>query len=201
MTQAAQWGNWRPQSRSGEGVQRVRAWFRQVACPKCNSAIGRACRSNAGYPADHHRARRDAAGQPPYEEWRKAGLFQMPAPGPAAVPAILGNSRTMRTDFGVDQPIGDSVAIVSHVLADRLAIILGDESALDRFDDAARALVLARGPIGSADLVTVLTMQIANLVGIIAGPHGDPEAMFTGLVRDQIALTRRLEDIQKDIPE
>ncbi|WP_421106962.1 hypothetical protein [Streptomyces sp. NEAU-S77] len=40
------------------------------------------------------------------------------------------------------------MAIVSHVLADRLGIGLGDEATIDRLDDAARTLVLARGPIG-----------------------------------------------------
>ncbi|MEU7665677.1 hypothetical protein [Streptomyces lincolnensis] len=45
------------------------------------------------------------------------------------------------------------MAIVSHVMADRLGIGLGDDPTIDRLDDAARTLVLARGPLGSADLV------------------------------------------------
>lgn len=43
MTQAAQWGHWRPQFRSGEETKRIRAWYRRVACPGCSAAIGRAC--------------------------------------------------------------------------------------------------------------------------------------------------------------
>ncbi|QMV04384.1 hypothetical protein GJU35_43925 [Streptomyces lincolnensis] len=38
-------------------------------------------------------------------------------------------------------------------MADRLGIGLGDDPTIDRLDDAARTLVLARGPLGSADLV------------------------------------------------
>ncbi|MBA6439111.1 hypothetical protein [Streptomyces sp. GMR22] len=59
------------------------------------------------------------------------------------------------------------MAIVSHVLADRLGIGLGDDPTIDRLADAARTLVLARGPIGSADLVTVLAVQVGILAGII----------------------------------
>ncbi|MFF1649952.1 hypothetical protein [Streptomyces sp. NPDC058240] len=199
MTQAARWGHWRPQFRSGEAVKRVRAWNRRVACPNCNATIGRACRTAAGHPTDHHRARRDAAGPPPYEEWRKEGLFQ--TPGPASIPAILVDSHTRCTDFRIDQPLGDAVAIVSHVLADRLGISLGDEPALDRLDDAARALALARGPMGSADLVTVLAMQVAVLASTIAGPHGDPEATFTGLFRDQVDRVRRQQNPPKSTSE
>ncbi|MFE7403202.1 hypothetical protein [Streptomyces sp. NPDC057557] len=192
-------GHWRPQFRSGEETKRLRAWYRQVACPKCEAPAGRACRTAAGHPTDRHRARRDAAGSPPYEDWKKEGLFQHL--GPAAIPAILVDCQTTRDDFGVDQPLGDAVAIVSHVLTHRLGIGLGDEPTLDRLDDAARALALARGPIGSADLVTVLAAQVATLASIIAGPHGDPEAMYTGLIRDQVDLARRQRDAEKSISE
>ncbi|MFD9604774.1 hypothetical protein [Streptomyces sp. NPDC059970] len=86
-------------------------------------------------------------------------------------------------------------------IPNRLGIGLGDEPTLDRLDDAARALALARGPIGSADLVTVLAAQVATLASIIAGPHGDPEAMYTGLIRDQVDLARRQRDAEKSISE
>lgn len=66
---------------------------------------------------------------------------------PPVTPAIHENSRTASGQFGIDQPLGHTVAIVSHVLADRLGIGLADDATLDRFDDAARALVRPRrGP-------------------------------------------------------
>ncbi|MEV3898493.1 zinc finger domain-containing protein [Streptomyces anulatus] len=169
---------WRPQFRSGEETKRIRAWYRRVACPKCDAPAGRACR--------------DAAGSPPYEKWQEEGLFQ--PPGPAEPPAILVDSQTKRADFNIDQPLGDAVAIVSHVLAHRLGISRGDEPTLDQFDEAAHALIHDRGPIGSADLVTVLAAQVANLASIIAGPFGDPEAMYTTMIRDQVAQARRLQE-------
>ncbi|WP_245608090.1 zinc finger domain-containing protein [Streptomyces hokutonensis] len=199
MNQTAPWGHWRPQFRSGEESQRIRAWYRRIPCPGCKAAIGRACRSASGHPTDHHRARRDAAGPLPYEEWRKEGLFQ--SSGPPVIPAILEESHTASGEFGIDQPLGDAVAIVSHVLADRLGILLADESTLDRFDDAARTLVLARGPIGSADLVTVLASQVAKLATIIAGPFNDPETVFTTLIRDQVGLARQQQKARKSAAE
>ncbi|MFE7043132.1 hypothetical protein ACFU9X_27950 [Streptomyces atratus] len=199
MTEASQWGHWRPQFRSGEETKRIRAWYRRVACPKCEVPAGRACRTAAGHPTDRHRARRDAAGSPPYEEWKKEGLFQ-PAE-PAEFPAILVDCQAARYEFNVDQPLGDAVAVVSHVLAHRLGIGLGDEPTLDQFDDAARALALARGPIGSADLVTVLAAQVATLATIIAGPLGDPEVMYAAVIRDQIAQARQRQKAEKSIPE
>ncbi|WP_392757185.1 hypothetical protein [Streptomyces sp. LN590] len=107
----------------------------------------------------------------------------------------------MRNEYNVDQSLGDAVAIVSHVLANRLGIGLGDDPTLDQLDDAARALALARGPEGSADLVTVLATQVAALVGTIAGPHGDPEAMFTDLIRDRVDLARQQRDTRRRISE
>ncbi|WP_326607446.1 hypothetical protein OG930_38505 [Streptomyces sp. NBC_01799] len=68
------------------------------------------------------------------------GLFQTPRP--EAIPAILVDSHTMHGDYGVDQPLGDAVAIGSHVLPNRLGIGLGDDATLDRLDDAARAWAL-----------------------------------------------------------
>ncbi|MEV7906616.1 zinc finger domain-containing protein [Streptomyces anulatus] len=192
MTDHGQRRTWRPQFRSGEETKRIRAWYRRVACPKCDAPAGRPCRTAAGYPTDRHRARRDAAGSPPYEKWQEEGLFQ--PPGPAETPAILVDSQAKRADFKVDQPLGDAVAIVSHVLAHRLGISLGDEPTLDQFDEAAYALALARGPIGSADLVTVLAAQVASLAGIIAGPFGDPEATYTAVIRDQVTQARRLQE-------
>ena len=199
MTQATQWGQWRLQFRSDEGTRRIRAWYRRVACPGCKAAIGRACRTAAGHPTDHHRARRNAAGTPPYEEWKKKGLFQMP--GPTVIPTILEDSRTASGEFGIDQPLGDAVAMVSHVLADRLGIALADDAVLDRLDDAARTLVLARGPIGAADLVTVLASQVATLTNILAGGAITPETVYTALVRDQVNLARQREKARKSAPE
>ncbi|MFZ4269184.1 zinc finger domain-containing protein [Streptomyces arboris] len=198
MTDHKQRHPWRTRFRSGEETKRIRAWYRRVACPKCDALAGRACRTAAGYPTDSHRARSDAAGSPPYRKWQEEGLFQ--PPGPAESPAILVDCQTMRADFNVDQPLGDAAAIVSHVLTHRLGISLGDEPTLDQLDEAARALTFSRGPIGSADLVTVLATQVANLAGIIAGPFGDPEAMYTAMIRDQVAQARRLQE-EKSITE
>ncbi|MFI7301461.1 hypothetical protein [Streptomyces sp. NPDC050121] len=156
-----------------ENVQpflRVRAWYRNVACPNCGAAVGRPCRTAAGNSTDRHRARRDAAGPLPYHQWREEGVI------PPELPAILKDSYAARLQFNIDQPLGDIVAIVRHVLANRLGLV--DESALDRLDDAARALVLARGAVGSADLVTVLATQVARLARHIAGPY-DPDTVFT----------------------
>ncbi|MGW2707221.1 hypothetical protein [Streptomyces sp. NPDC001340] len=78
------------------------------------------------------------------------------------------------------------MAVVSYVLADRLGIGLADDVTIDWLDDAARTLVLARGPMGSADLVTTLASQVVTLAVIVAGPDSDPEAVFTGLISEQV---------------
>lgn len=90
------------------------------------------------------------------------------------------------------------MAIVRHVLANPLGLV--DEAALDRLDDAARALVLARGPAGSADLVTVLATQVAKLARHIAGPY-DPDTVFTGLIREQLDLARQQQKARKSVSE
>lgn len=147
MTQQERWGHWQPGFGSGELVRLVRAWYRRAECSACHSAAGRACRSPSGYSTEHHRVRRDAAGQPPYEEWRKRGLI--PEIKHIPVPAVLEASRAARDEFGVDESVGDAVAVVRRILADLLGIALGDDTTLDRLDDATRALVLARGPEGA----------------------------------------------------
>ncbi|MFB7509165.1 hypothetical protein [Streptomyces broussonetiae] len=68
---------------------------------------------------------------------------------------------------------------------------LGDDPTIDRLDDAARTLVRARGPIGSADLVTVFAVQVGILADLIAGPHSDPETVYTDLVREHVARARQ----------
>ncbi|MDX2993359.1 zinc finger domain-containing protein [Streptomyces scabiei] len=192
MTQADQWEQQRPQTGSGELGLRVRAWYRNVACPNCGAAVGRACRTAAGNSTDHHRARRDAAGPLPYQQWREEGVI------PPELPAILKDSYAARLQFNIDQPLGDTVAIVRHVLANQLGLV--DESSLDRLDDAARALVHARGPVGSADLVTVLATQVARLARHIAGPY-DPDAVFTGLIREQVDRARQLQKARQGASE
>ncbi|WP_406277329.1 hypothetical protein [Embleya sp. NBC_00896] len=189
MTQQERWGHWRPQFRSGESVRLIRAWYRRVECPACNAAAGRACRSPSGYSTSHHRVRRDAAGQPPYEEWSKQGLI--PENKRMPVPAVLDASRAAQDEFGIDESLGDAVAVVRHILADLPGIALGDDTTLDRLDDAIRALVLARGPEGSADVITVLTSQVATLTLRLAGPDGDPAALLTTLIRSQVDHVRR----------
>ncbi|MFD5555185.1 hypothetical protein ACFWIA_15270 [Streptomyces sp. NPDC127068] len=195
MSQQEQWGQWRRQCRSGETIRRVRAWYRRVECPVCRSADGRACRSPAGYPTEHHRARRDAAGPPPYEEWTQQGLIPEDRLVPA--PAVLDASRTARNEFGIDESLGDAVAVVRHILADRLGLALGDDTTLDRLDEVVRALVLARGPEGSADVITVLASQVATLTLGLAGPDGDPEGLFAASIRSQVDLARRQQRTER----
>jgi len=116
---------------------------------------------------------------------------------PAGAPGDK-DSYAARLQFNIDQPLGDTVAIVRHILADQPG--LADESALDRLDEAARALVLAHGPVGSADLVTVLATQVARLARHIAGPY-DPDAVFTGLIREQVDRARQLQKARKGVSE
>jgi hypothetical protein len=80
-----------------------------------------------------------------------------------------------------------------------LGLSLADELTLDRLDDAAHALVLARWPIGSADLVTVLATQVARLAGIIAGPYDDPDAVFTCLIREQVDRASQQQTGRKSV--
>ncbi|MFE4336432.1 hypothetical protein ACFRQM_45950 [Streptomyces sp. NPDC056831] len=49
--------------------------------------------------------------------------------------------------------------------------------------------------------MTVLAAQAVAPVCIIAGPHGDPEATFTGLFRNQVDLVRRQQNAQKKTSE
>ncbi|OPC76795.1 hypothetical protein B4N89_45810 [Embleya scabrispora] len=189
MTQQERWGHWRPAFRSGESVRLVRAWYRRVECPACGAAAGRACRSPSGYATNEHRARRDAAGQPPYEEWRQQGLI--PENRHIPVPALLDACRAAREEFGIDESVGDAVAVVRNVLTDLIGIALGDDTTFDRLDDATRALVLARGPEGSADVITVLASLVVTLTRRLAEPDGDPDALLTALIRSQVDHARR----------
>nr|MDT0521282.1 hypothetical protein [Streptomyces sp. DSM 41633] len=189
MTQQS-WGPWQKRPRSGELVRLARAWDRRVECPSCNVAVGRACRTPSGYPTDHHRARRDAAGPPPYEQWRKEGLVpELDQPGKP--PAVLQAGRAAAAEFGVEQSLADAAAIVRHFLADRLALTLGDEASLDLFDETARTLVLARGPEGAADVITVLVSQVVAFLPMLAGPGRDIEVAYTEWLRSQVAHARR----------
>ncbi|MEU2133117.1 hypothetical protein [Streptomyces sp. NPDC018352] len=194
--QNATWGEWRRHLRSGPELQLVRTWLRRVECPTCKAVAGRACRTSNGHPADHHRARRDAAGTPPYEQWKQHGLWAEPRP--FATPAVLKEAEKARADYNVDTALGDAVAVVRTLLADRLGMALEDEATMDRFDDAVRQLLQFRGPVGSADLVTVLTSLLATLLSTIAGPGGDPEVLLDSLLRTQIDRARALRAIQKD---
>lgn len=58
--EAARWVHWRPQFRSGEETKRIRAWYRNAPCPRCDAPVGRACRTAAGHPTERHCARSDA---------------------------------------------------------------------------------------------------------------------------------------------
>ncbi|KOU67426.1 hypothetical protein ADK55_03555 [Streptomyces sp. WM4235] len=81
--------------------------------------------------------------------------------------------------------------IVRHLLVDRLALTLGDEEALDLFDEAARTLVLARGPEDAADMITALVFQIVAFLPMLAGPDRDIELAYTEWLGSQITHARR----------
>ncbi|MGW3208398.1 zinc finger domain-containing protein [Streptomyces sp. NPDC001135] len=170
---------------TGELSVRARAWFRRLECPACSAGVGHACRSASGYPTDHHRARRDAAGPPPYEEWRKQGLIpERPRPSHA----ILEAGCAARQEFRIDQSLGDAIALVRRFLADGLSLLM-DEAVMDRIDDDVRTLLLARGPEGSAEVVTVLACQLATFL-MLSAPDGDPDALYSDWIRSQIESAR-----------
>ncbi|MFI9311483.1 hypothetical protein ACIGYO_33755 [Streptomyces triculaminicus] len=160
-----------------------------MECSACKAAAGRACRSPSGYTSDHHRARRDAAGRPPYKEWEKQGLI--PEDRHIRALAVLGTSREAQKEFGIDEALGDGVAVVRHILSDLLGLAMRDSTTLDRLDDAARALVRARGLEKSADVITVLAFQVATLTLSLAGPGDDPGEVFATWMRSQVKLTRQ----------
>jgi hypothetical protein len=55
-----------------------------------------------------------------------------------------------------------------------------------------------RGPVGTADVVTVLASQVASLLAANAGPDGDPGALFDTMIRAQIDKARRMNAIEKE---
>ncbi|WP_031513152.1 hypothetical protein [Streptomyces sp. NRRL F-5123] len=197
MTDISQWGHWRPHFRSGEASERIRAWYRRVPCPRCGSPADRSCRTAAGHPTEHHLARRNAAGDPPYEEWRKDGLLP---PARKVLPPILTESRAAQGQYTIDRPLGDAVAMTSHVITNWLGIALGDEAALDQFDQTALDLVLARGPEGTAEVMTVLAVQLAATISALAGPGSDPGEYLATLIHTQVELSRQRQRIQRTIP-
>ncbi|MFJ1930374.1 MULTISPECIES: hypothetical protein [unclassified Streptomyces] len=103
---------------------------------------------------------------------------------------MLKESEKARTDFNVDTALADGVAVVR--------MFLEGEEAMDRVDDAVRKLIEVRGPVGTADVVTVLASQVASLLAANAGSNGDPEALFDTLIRAQIDLARRMNAIEKE---
>lgn len=54
------------------------------------------------------------------------------------------------------------------------------------------------GPVGTADVVTVLASQVASLLAANAGPDGDPEALFDTMIRAQVDMIRRRNAIEKE---
>lgn len=110
---------------------------------------------------------------------------------PYKPPPVLAAGRAAAAEFGVEQSLADAAVMVRHFLADRLALTLGDEAALDLFDETARTLVLARGPEGAADVITVLVSQVVAFLPMLAGPDRDPEEAYTQWLRSQVAHTRR----------
>ncbi|MER5359028.1 hypothetical protein [Streptomyces sp. NPDC002785] len=198
MTQQESWGYWRPQLKSGQLTELTKSWFRRVECTACGAVVGRACRSAGGYPTNHHKARRAAAGAPPYKEWRAQGLINTPEPRPAT--ALTQAAQAAQQEFRVDQPLGDAVALVRRFLADRAGQETVSEEVLDHYDQEVRALLLARGPEGSTEIVTVLAGQLASLLKG-ANPKA-PDAAYTEAVTKQISYARahqRLERLLSDL--
>ncbi|OKK15643.1 hypothetical protein AMK16_27495 [Streptomyces sp. CB00455] len=195
-SQSIPWGGeWRRHFRSDTEMDLVRSWKRRVECPTCKTAAGRACRTAGGRPTSEHRARRDAVGPIPYAKWREEGLIQQRT---YTIPAVLKESDKARADFNVDTALADGVAVVRMFLADRLGLFLQVEEAMDRIDDAVRKLIEVRGPVGTADVVTVLASQVVSLLAANAGPDGDPEALFDTTIRTQIDMVRRMNAIEKE---
>ncbi|MEU5836330.1 hypothetical protein ABZ820_22050 [Streptomyces diacarni] len=180
-------------------MELIRSWIRRIECPTCKTPAGRACRTAGGRPTDHHRARRDAAGPVPYEEWRQQGLI--PGQRTYTLPAVLKETEKARADFNVDTALADGVSVVRMFLADRLGLFLQGEEAMDRIDDAVRQLVEVRGPVGTADLVTVLASFVSALLTANVGPDGDPEALFEAVIRAQVDMARRMRTIERDLSD
>ncbi|RPF25589.1 hypothetical protein EDD96_7113 [Streptomyces sp. Ag109_G2-6] len=198
--QSIPWGGeWRRHLRSNAEMDLVRSWKRHVECPTCKATAERACRTAGGRPTNEHRARRDAAGPIPYAKWRKEGLI--PEQRTYTIPAVLKESEKARVDFNVDTALADGVAVVRMFLAERLGLFLQGEEAMDRIDDAVRKLIEVRGPVGTADMVTVLAYQVASLLAASAGPNGDPEALFDTVIRAQVDMARKMQKIQRERAE
>ncbi|MEV5567700.1 hypothetical protein AB0L54_33320 [Streptomyces sp. NPDC052196] len=198
--QSIPWGGeWRRHLRSDAEMDLVRSWMRSVECPTCKTAAGRACRTAGGRPTSEHRARRDAVGPIPYAKWRKEGII--PEQRTYTIPAVLKESDKARADFNVDTALADGVAVVRMFLADRLGLLLQGEEAMERIDEAVRKLIEVRGPVGTADVVTVLAHQVASLLAASAGPDGDPEALFDTMIHAQIDTARKMQKIQKERTE
>ncbi|MFE0106432.1 hypothetical protein [Streptomyces sp. NPDC059009] len=87
---------------------------------------------------------------------------------------------------------GGTATSPTRELADRLGLFLQGEEAMDRIDDAVRQLIEVRGPVGAADLVTVLASLVAALLSASAGPDGDPDALFEAVIRAQLDMARRM---------
>ncbi|MGW8701859.1 hypothetical protein ACWGOK_33900 [Streptomyces eurythermus] len=83
-------------------------------------------------------------------------------------------------------------------LADRLGLFLQGEEAMDRIDDAVRKLIDVRGPVGTADVVTVLASQVASLLAASAGPDGDSGGLFDTMIRAQVDMARKMQKIQRE---
>ncbi|MFD0055874.1 hypothetical protein ACFVHR_19270 [Streptomyces sp. NPDC127168] len=143
--------------------------------PTCKTVAGRACRTAGGRPTNEHRARRDAVGPIPYAKWRKEG--RIPEQRTYTMPAVLKETDKARADFNVDTALADGVAVIRMFLTERLGLLLQGEEAMDRIDEAVRQLIEVRGPVGAADLVTVLASLVTALLSANAGPDGDEYAV------------------------
>jgi hypothetical protein len=56
---------------------------------------------------------------------------------------------------------------------------------------------VARGPGGSADVVTVLA-SLATLTLSLAGPDDDPDALFATLIRSRVDRARRTQHVEQN---
>ncbi|MFF4874032.1 hypothetical protein [Streptomyces sp. NPDC000961] len=91
----------------------------------------------------------------------RPGPPRRPRPAPPPIPAPARNAHAASRHLNVSQPLGNTVALVCHAPADRYERLLLDKDSLNRLDHHGRTPLLARGPEGHAETVTVLLPEHA----------------------------------------
>ncbi|MGW6488194.1 hypothetical protein [Streptomyces sp. NPDC055056] len=113
------------------------------------------------------------------------------------LPTVLKQAEEARTRYKVETSLSDAITVVQLFLTHELGLVLQDEATLDRIDDDVRELLRARGPVGTADMVTVLASLVTSLLNSAATPDGSPQALFDSLIHNQVETTRRLQAMDK----